>query len=79
MTEEQAINVANAFVSEQMGSDPRIDGDRYTYSLLKARVGRNQEWRVVYTLKFPDKPDRIWDGPIVVVIDTATGRASFFD
>jgi hypothetical protein len=79
VTEEQAVNLANTFVNEQMGTDPRIDGDRYIYSLLKVRVGKNKEWRIVYTLEFPDRPERIWDGPVVVVVDPVTGDTSFFD
>lgn len=79
MTEEQAVTVANTFIADQTGPDPKLDGDRYTYSLLKARMGKGKEWRIVYTLEFPDKPERVWDGPVVVVVDPSTGKATFFE
>ena len=79
MTEYQAITIADTFIQQQLGPDPRIHGDRYGYSLLRSRVAENNEWRIVYRLVFPDYPDRMWDGPTVVIVDPITQKASFFN
>jgi hypothetical protein len=78
MTEEQAIAIADAFVREQLGSDPRLLGDRLSYSFLHARRGRNQEWRIVFQWTTPDNPSII-DGPAVVIVDPVTQKARFFN
>jgi len=79
MTEEQAIAIADTFIHETLGPNPRLEGDRYTYLRLKVRQGANQEWRVVYQLVFPDHPGTVVDGPAVVIVDSITQEASFFE
>jgi hypothetical protein len=77
MTEEQAITIADAFVREQLGSDPRALGDRLSYALLGARQGENQEWRVVCQWVLPDHPGSVIDGPAIVIVDPMTREARF--
>lgn len=78
MSEEQAIATANKFIQHQLGPNPHFQGERYTYELLGARFSKHQDWSVSYNLIFPDYPNRIWDGPTVVIVNPITQEASFF-
>jgi len=78
MTEEQAIAIADTFIREQMGPDPRALGDRLSYALLGARQGENQEWNVIYQWVLPDHPGSVIDGPAIVIVDPMTREARFF-
>lgn len=78
MKKKEAIAIAEAFMREQLGPDPRFLGDRLDCSLLGARKRDHQEWSVVYQRVLPDHPGSVIDGPIIVIVDSVTRKARFF-
>lgn len=79
MKKKEAIAIADAFIREQMGPDPRFLGDRLDCSFREARKHDHREWSVVYERVLPDQPGSVIDGPIIVIVDSVTQKARFFN
>lgn len=71
MTEQEAIQVASAFIEHQWGEPAVLIG-------AKPPSKKHREWTVLYKTTLPGgDPDEVVDGPTVVLVDPQTARAWF--
>jgi len=79
MTSDEAVELANHYISQKVGPSPQLMGERCEYQLTGAHRDANGMWVVSYQIHFPGPPPSLMDGPVLVLVDPITRNTGFFD
>lgn len=79
MTRDEAVRLANDYVAQQMGPEPRFAGKRCELVLMAANLDKRNLWNIIYQINLPDFPGSVVDGPTIVVVDPVSRKACFLD